>query len=217
MALRYYCDGLRHLVCVPYSVENLHRMAEILGIKRCWFHPSKGHPHYDIPKRRIDEIRKRCKVVPGRVILRIIKEGLEMGYCISQIESKFDLPKAHFEEALKAIQGLHGQETIKDSFGEHFSWVDENFFEINDLVEMLKEWRWSVGLGLDGSIGSIQFTGEKMGDDGIMFRAIAPFVGAGSYIEMQGEDGARWRWTFDGKICKQVWGHLTWEDDGSYR
>lgn len=35
--LTYYVDVMRHLVCVPYSVPNLHRMAEDLGIKRCWF------------------------------------------------------------------------------------------------------------------------------------------------------------------------------------
>lgn len=35
--LTYYCDSMRHLVCVPYTVGNLHRMAQELGIKRCWF------------------------------------------------------------------------------------------------------------------------------------------------------------------------------------
>jgi hypothetical protein len=35
--LTYYCDNLRHLVCVPYTIANLHRMAEDLGIKRCWY------------------------------------------------------------------------------------------------------------------------------------------------------------------------------------
>lgn len=47
-------------------------MAEALNIKRCWFHPGK-YPHYDIPKRRIEEIQKRCNVVSGREILAIIK------------------------------------------------------------------------------------------------------------------------------------------------
>ena len=26
--MRYFCDNARHLVCEPYSIENLHRMAE---------------------------------------------------------------------------------------------------------------------------------------------------------------------------------------------
>lgn len=30
----YVTDGKRHLVCIPYSVENLHQMAADLGIGR---------------------------------------------------------------------------------------------------------------------------------------------------------------------------------------
>ena len=67
--LKYYCDSHRHLVCLPYSIENLHKMAESLGIKRCWFHKD----HYDIPKRRINEIMERCKVVSTKEIVKIVK------------------------------------------------------------------------------------------------------------------------------------------------
>ena len=67
--MEFYCDHRRHLVCVPYSVENLHEMARILGIKRCWFH----RDHYDIPKTRVDEITGRCRLVSPREILSIIK------------------------------------------------------------------------------------------------------------------------------------------------
>ena len=69
--LTYYCDDYRHLVCVPYSIENLHRMAEDLGIKRCWFHGGKK-PHYDIPTRRIEEIKKKCELVSIRKIYEIV-------------------------------------------------------------------------------------------------------------------------------------------------
>jgi hypothetical protein len=57
--LVYACDSHRHLVCIPYSIKNLHQMAAELGIKRCWFHKD----HYDIPKRRIAEITNRCRFV----------------------------------------------------------------------------------------------------------------------------------------------------------
>ena len=65
----YYCDSQRHLVCIPYSIENLHKMAEDLNIKRCWFHKN----HYDIPKRRIKEITDKCIIVDSKEILTIIK------------------------------------------------------------------------------------------------------------------------------------------------
>ncbi len=70
--MTFYSDDKRHLVCVPYSVENLHRMAETLNIKRCWFHNSRSGPHYDIPKRRIAEIQGETVVVPTKTILAII-------------------------------------------------------------------------------------------------------------------------------------------------
>lgn len=69
------CDRHRHLVCVPFSVENLHLMARVLGIGRHWFHGGRL-PHYDIPVRRIAEVTARCRVVTSRELLRIIKEGL---------------------------------------------------------------------------------------------------------------------------------------------
>lgn len=65
----YKCDNKRHLVCIPYSIENLHMMAEDLGIKKCWFHKN----HYDIPKKRIAEIQSKCDVITDREILAIIK------------------------------------------------------------------------------------------------------------------------------------------------
>ena len=71
--LTYYCDWMRHLVCVPYSTANLHCMARELRIARSWFRNSKNHPHYDIPKRRIAEILARCTVVSPREILKIMR------------------------------------------------------------------------------------------------------------------------------------------------
>jgi len=54
MIMKYFCDNNRHLVCKPYSIKNLHKMADELRIKKCWFHKN----HYDIPKKRIEEIKK---------------------------------------------------------------------------------------------------------------------------------------------------------------
>lgn len=73
--MKYITDGKRHLICIPYSVPNLHRMAEDLGIKRCWFHGTNGLAHYDIPKRRLEEITSRCEIVTSKKIVEIIKSS----------------------------------------------------------------------------------------------------------------------------------------------
>lgn len=70
--MRYLTDGKRHLICEPYSVDNLHHMAEDLGINRCWFHKD----HYDIPKRRIEEIEAKCEMITSKDIVRIIRASL---------------------------------------------------------------------------------------------------------------------------------------------
>jgi hypothetical protein len=69
--MEYFFDNMRHLVCKPYSIENLHKMADDLNIKRCWFHKD----HYDIPKQRVHEIASKAKLVRPREILMIIKDG----------------------------------------------------------------------------------------------------------------------------------------------
>jgi hypothetical protein len=68
--IQYLCDNYRHLICKPYSIENLHKMAKDLNIKMCWFHNN----HYDIPKKRIEEIKNKCKIISSKEIVKIIKE-----------------------------------------------------------------------------------------------------------------------------------------------
>ena len=70
--LTLYSDNQRHLICEPYSIKNLHIMANLLGIKHCWFH-AKPYPHYDIPKRRIKEIQEQTQIISPRDIIQIIK------------------------------------------------------------------------------------------------------------------------------------------------
>jgi len=67
--MEYICDSHRHLVCLPYSIENLHKMANELDIKRVWFHKD----HYDIPKKRIKEIEDKCRIVTTKEIVGIVR------------------------------------------------------------------------------------------------------------------------------------------------
>jgi hypothetical protein len=85
-----YYDNKRHIICTPYTVENIHRMAELLGLKRCWFH-AKPYPHYDMPKRwvadfglgldeallALDVVGVRYEQVDTRRIVKIIREHLQ--------------------------------------------------------------------------------------------------------------------------------------------
>ncbi len=43
-----YTDGIH--ICSDTSVEELHAFMAKVRIKRCWYHHSRNHPHYDKPK-----------------------------------------------------------------------------------------------------------------------------------------------------------------------
>ena len=70
--MEYYCDTKRHLICVPYSVDNLHEMAKYLNIGGHWYHGGK-FPHYDIPMKRKNEIEDVANVITTRELLEIIR------------------------------------------------------------------------------------------------------------------------------------------------
>ena len=68
-------DDSRHLIVKPY--DRLHLAAEILEVKRCWFHKN----HYDIPKRRVAWFVEASRTssfyrrVRPREIRNVIAEG----------------------------------------------------------------------------------------------------------------------------------------------
>ena len=70
--LKPMLDRGRHLICIPYSVKNLHALAEQLGIARCWYHPGH-HPHYDIPRYLNEELKQRYGTVTPREIVKVIQ------------------------------------------------------------------------------------------------------------------------------------------------
>jgi hypothetical protein len=130
-----------------------------------------------------------------------------MGYCMSQNESKFHIKAPNKDLALRAIKAMMAEKKGV------FSWVDTTTVKCcRDLVTAMGEWRWDIEEDEAGDVIGIAFSGEKAGDDLTLFKAIAPFVESGSYIEMHGEDGARWRWVFVDKTCVEKAAKISWED-----
>jgi hypothetical protein len=127
-------------------------------------------------------------------------------------DSDFGIKAEDKPRALELARGLLGQETITDASGRHFSWVNRRSMEgAASIEEMLREWRWEPVLDLDGNITDLYFEGEKLGDDLTLWQAIAPAVVKGSFLEMMGEDGALWRWKFDGTTCEEQSAKVSWE------
>ena len=116
-----------------------------------------------------------------------------MGYCMTIEDQEFLIKKKNMAGALAAIKAIVGEG--------RFSWVNaKEYQDAETLEDALMAWRWPPYMNKSanpkGEIVNLEFDGEKSGDEDILFRAIAPFVEAGSFIEMRGEDGCRWRWLF---------------------
>jgi len=132
-----------------------------------------------------------------------------MGYYMDQIEADFEIKHDLQEKALEAIKNLaSGSDSPRHL---HYAWVnDGEYCDAKDLDTAMDAWRWHVERNEDGDIDYISFEGEKLGDDEILFNAIAPYVTQGSYIQMSGEEGCIWRWVFDGEKCAEIYPKIEW-------
>lgn len=129
-----------------------------------------------------------------------------MGCYISITESKFSIRADQKEGALKALRALASTEI--------FAWVGRDWAQRPTLAKTLEDWHWELLEDECGNVTGIFFHGQNQGDDEAMFNAIAPFVDPGSFIEVQEEEGACWRWAFnkgeEGVYMEEQWADVFW-------
>src|SRR3989304_4024719 len=117
-----------------------------------------------------------------------------MGYCIRLVDYDFILAAAEKQAALLAMKAMPNIS---------YSWVDfDDVKRAKTLEEAMYAWSYRAEVDKGGNIVGVEFCAEKMGDEEEMFKAIAPFVKDGSYLEFTGEDDARWRWKFVNGVMK---------------
>jgi len=74
-----------------------------------------------------------------------------------------------------------------------------------ELEKALADSGWTVHRARDGSIDDIDFSGpEFTADFNAILVQLGPYVCAGSFIVLEGEEGAQCRWSFDGRECRFV-------------
>ena len=148
-----------------------------------------------------------------------------MGYIITQLDSWFNIEAKHLDELLTEAKLLITPEAKeKNGAGgstwrgknipveKHYAWVDE-FGAVNakTFKEVAKAFRWQIELDDEGDVYWIEFDGQKYGGDEMVFlNTIAPYVRKDSYIEMEGEEGERWKWYFDGETCVEHFAHINY-------
>lgn len=137
-----------------------------------------------------------------------------MGYCMTQDDCRnFLLKKTNFSKALKAIKELKGGGRYGDARGRHYAWVtDSEYVTAKTLPDALQAWRWHLIVNEEGDATELIFEGEKLGDDEVLLRAIAPFVESGELC-MRGEDGAVWKWEFRNKKLLEMQGRVVYSNE----
>lgn len=60
------------------NVEELHKMAEAIGMRREWFQDKPGRPHYDVSKgRKLQAVKLGAIVVDDKELIRKCFPGLK--------------------------------------------------------------------------------------------------------------------------------------------
>lgn len=137
-----------------------------------------------------------------------------MGFYMNQTDSSFFIDKKDFDKALAAVKALKNVNALLvsgASMSRRYSWVQENFDEAKTLPDILKAWRWQAQLDKEENISDLNFTGEKLGEEMILFEALAPYVKNGSYIEMRGDENSLWRWVFENGSVVDKTPRVSWD------
>ena len=126
-----------------------------------------------------------------------------MGYHMEQLDSNMQIKRRHHAKALKALAPLlegriaPRKRTSTERLQDALNWLG---------------WDSEIGNGT-GDIVWVRFEGEKDHDDEKIWALLAPFVQPGDHITLSGDDGAYWRWRFDGKAMTTLTGYLIFTDD----
>lgn len=136
-----------------------------------------------------------------------------MGYDISQGTTRFHIAADQVARAYQLAATLRSPDALADAQGgvmsggqdlaRWYAFVNpQELDEARDLPSFLSAFRWRPTVAADGAVTGLTFTGSRADQSGLLFEAIGSCVFCGSFIEMAGEDGAMWRWVFDGTSCR---------------
>lgn len=119
-----------------------------------------------------------------------------MGYCVSMKNIHFFVEEKDkyaayraFKKSSLAAEIQKPIYCIEDAFA-YYGYTAENDNEDNIIC--------------------LRHTAEKLGNEAVLFSAIAPYVKSGSFIEMTGEDNQLWRWIFTDGTLKKIEPKVEW-------
>lgn len=135
-----------------------------------------------------------------------------MGYHMFLLHSDIFISQEKHDSALATIKSAMAAEGKR----EEFAFVSkQSCLLVETFVDVMRIWRWLPECDDDGNIVSLDFLGEKLGNEDFLFGVIAPFVKDGSNVQMAGEDGRVWQWLFHSGIVDVEEGVITFQQSHS--
>lgn len=128
-----------------------------------------------------------------------------MGYCAQQTAAMFFIDKGDVQHALDAVLKIAGYYETPSRAAKEIKFYNllPPALKLMEIVNRTFGYEFEVSD--EGDITGIRWTWEKItGCEKDLFKALSPFLKDENYVEMRGEDGTRWRYTFkDGKMIQK--------------
>ena len=159
-----------------------------------------------------------------------------MGYYIRTNTSNFRIRKDNLSKFWEIVTHLMSDEQLAKNgnviFPDqpmkkmYYSWIDTHMarkaIQNQDIFRFFFEWRYELmndEENEDFICSHIMIEGgeSKIGDEELLFEAIAPIVENGSYIEVIGEDGERFRWSWNNGKLYVADAEVVFSDPVEYR
>lgn len=143
-----------------------------------------------------------------------------MGYFITVELDDVKISSENIDKCLEAINGMFTPKGLSRGGGgtycngkttKSYSWVGTPKNGFKTLREALNAWRYATEADYSGAIVLTDFIGEKIGDDELLFEAIAPFVEDGGIAYFTGEDSSQWRYLFENGAVTEQQGRVVYE------
>lgn len=142
-----------------------------------------------------------------------------MGYYVTLEYSTAVIPAENKDEALRRWKELNKKDDLKrgGSWGpdgkteKWFSWMPPDFdTEPGITVEKILDYLgFTIAVNDNGDI-SIKYYDSKTGQEGLFFEAIADLLSEESEMIWRGEDGNKYRWTFEDGKLREGSGIIIW-------
>jgi hypothetical protein len=79
-----------------------------------------------------------------------------------------------------------------------------------NIADAFSHWGYAFSADVKDGVVFQYRERDKWGDDESLWEALAPCFDSGSFIEFRGEEGALWKYEFNGNSLRELTGHIEW-------